>query len=86
NERKKKEAILHKQELKKRKAEETKRAKEKERHDIKNRARLEAEQRATSEWFSCGHNDSGDGNEHIEGDTTSRTNQDIQVSGHEFED
>lgn len=86
NERKKKEAILHKRELEKRKAEETKRAKEKERHDAENRARLEAEQRAIAKGVSGGHNDRGDGSEHTEGDTTPRTNQDIQVSGHELED
>lgn len=85
-ERKKKEVILRKRELEKRKAEEAKRAKEKERHDIGNRARLEAEQRAIAEGVSSGHNDRGDGSERIEGDTTHRTNQDIQVSGHELED
>lgn len=86
NDREKKEAILHKRELEKRKAEETKRAKEKERHDTENRARLEAEQRATAEGVSSGHNDRSYGSEHIKGDTTPRTNQDIQVSGHELED
>lgn len=58
NDRKKKEAILHKQELEKRKAEADKRAKEKERHVAEDRARREAEQRTTAEELSSGHNES----------------------------
>lgn len=58
NDRKKKEAILHKQELEKRKAEADKRAKEKERHVAENRAKREAEQRTTAEELSSGHNES----------------------------
>lgn len=57
NERKKKEAILHKRELEKRKAEEAKRAKEIERHDAENRARQELEQRSTAEEIHGTDND-----------------------------
>lgn len=57
NERKKKEAILHKRELEKRKAEEAKRAKEIERHDAENRARQELEQRSTAEEVPSSNND-----------------------------
>lgn len=65
NERKKKEAILHKRELEKRKAEETKRAKEKERHDAENRARREAEQRATAEATASTNNNGMGGGESV---------------------
>lgn len=58
NDRKKKEAILHKQRLEKRKAEEAKRAKAKERHDAEDRARRGAEQRATAEELPSGNNES----------------------------
>lgn len=58
NDRKKKEAILHKRELEKRKAEEVGRAKRKERHDAENRARRGAEQHTTSEELPSGHNES----------------------------
>lgn len=57
NERKKKEAILHKRELEKRKAEEAKRAKEIERHDAENRARQELEQRTITEEVPSSNND-----------------------------
>lgn len=57
NDRKKKEAILHKQELEKRKAEEAERAKRKERHDAENRARREVEQRATAKELPSGNNE-----------------------------
>lgn len=61
NERKKKEAILHKQELEKRKAEETERAKEIERHGAENRARREDEQRSTTKEVISSNNDRGRG-------------------------
>lgn len=57
NDRKKKEAILHKRELEKRKAEETKRAEEIKRHDAENRARQELEQRTVAEEVSSSNND-----------------------------
>lgn len=59
NDRKKKEAILHKRELEKRKAEEAERAKEIERHDAENRARQEFEQRTIAEEVSSPDNDRG---------------------------
>lgn len=58
NERKKKEAILHKRELEKRKAEEAERAKRKERHVAEDRARRGTEQHSIAEEFSSGHNES----------------------------
>lgn len=57
NDRKKKEAILHKQELEKRKEKEAERAKEIERHDAENRARREAEQRTAAEEVPSSNND-----------------------------
>lgn len=57
NERKKKEAILHKQELEKRIAEADKRAKEKERHVAEDRARREVESNNVSEEVTSRHND-----------------------------
>lgn len=57
NDRKKKEAILHKQRLEKRKAEEAERAKRKERHVAEDRARREAEQRSIAEELPSGHNE-----------------------------
>lgn len=80
NERKKKEAILHKRELEKRKTEEAERAKEIERHDAENRARREAEQRSTAKEVSSSNNDRSRGGE------TDRTNQNIQDNGHGLED
>lgn len=61
NDRKKKEAILHKRELEKRKAEEAKRAEEIKRHDAENRARRETEQRTVAEEVPSSNNDRGRG-------------------------
>lgn len=58
NDRKKKEAILHKQRLEKRKAEADKRAKEIERRNEEDRRRREAEQRSTAEEVPRTDNDS----------------------------
>lgn len=67
NDRKKKEAILHKRELEKRKAEEAKRAERKERHDAEDRARQEAEHHSTAKEVSSSNNDRSRG----EGETVS---------------
>lgn len=61
NDRKKKEAVLHKQKMEKRKAEEAKRAEEIKRHDAENRARQELEQRSVAEEVPSTDNDRGRG-------------------------
>lgn len=65
NDRKKKEAILHKRELEKRKAEADKRAKEIERHNEEDRRQREAEQRSTADKVSSTNNASNGGGESV---------------------